>query len=60
MIIYIIFRNKADNYDPYLMQFETINEALIWGKKEIDNFHPDMIKINLSNSLNPLKNESLQ
>jgi hypothetical protein len=38
------------------MQFETINDALNWGKKEVDNFHPDMIKIqfNKFNSLNPL------
>ena len=60
MIIYIIYRNKADNFEPYVKQFETVKQALKWGKKQISNFNPDMIKIkfNNTNNLNPLQNEN--
>jgi hypothetical protein len=45
MLIYIEYLNKDKQYKPDTKTFLSYNSALSWGKKQIDNFNPDMIKI---------------
>lgn len=43
---YVEYLNKAKNFMKDRKYFGSIKNATIWGEKNIENFHPDMIKIN--------------
>jgi hypothetical protein len=43
---YIEYLNKDKNHQIDRIDFDTDEAATIWGKENLDNFHPDMIKIN--------------
>lgn len=45
MKYYIEYLNKKRNFRPDRVEFETYEAAKIWGKKNLSNFHLDMIKI---------------
>jgi hypothetical protein len=42
--VYILFMNKEKNFSIDKKEFETYEEALIWGKLFLENFNVDMIK----------------
>jgi hypothetical protein len=42
--VYILFMNKDKNFKLDKKEFETYEEALIWGKLFLENFNVDMIK----------------
>jgi len=41
--VFILFMNKEKNFSIDKKSFETYEEALIWGKLFLENFHIDMI-----------------
>lgn len=43
--IYIEFLNKRKNYQKDKRYFKTYEDAMNWGRKNLENFHPDMVKI---------------
>jgi hypothetical protein len=42
--VYILFMNREKNFSIDKKEFETYEEALIWGKLFLENFNVDMIK----------------
>lgn len=41
--VYITFMNKDKGFKKEDKYFDSYEEAEKWGRKELDNFHPDMI-----------------
>lgn len=46
MNYYIDYLSKDHNHRPERIYFETYKEAREWGRANLDNFHPDMIRMN--------------
>lgn len=46
--IYIEFLNKRKNFQKDKRYFKTYEDAMNWGRKNLENFHPDMVKIQYS------------
>lgn len=44
-IFVIHFLNKEKKFRPDSKEFKTEKAAEKWGKKNLSNFHPDLIKI---------------
>lgn len=42
---YIAFLNKAKEFREDRIEFNSYEQALIWGRANISNFNNDMIKI---------------
>jgi hypothetical protein len=58
-ILYIEYLNKEKNFNKDEVQFEIYDEAVKWGRKNLENFLIDMIKykdISISELNNQYKN----
>ena len=46
MKFYIEYLNKDKNYQKDKKQFDSYEQAKVWGKENLTNFNLDMIRIN--------------
>lgn len=53
---YILYLNKDEDFKENKVMFNEHSDAVVWGKKNLDNFSLDMIKYE-SNYANKIKNE---
>jgi len=45
MKVYIRFRNCKNNFKIEVMEFSEYEQAVKWGRANIENFHIDMVNI---------------